>query len=1292
MRIVNRSALMTALLTAAAGLIFPCTPTPAASPSTSSIVQEKPVQPWGTDELTAARKGEPASFPMPGTVNATTYTLTGEVRLSELGDTFSFQDIHAAIVQQPRTKTLALELAIGHNRNAPRTAMLLTNGNESAWLPLSIARLGNHLTVSLGSLVLERHLSAGALTNHVMALWLQNGAKARNLAVTTCSPEMTPLNLRACAAEPGTNTAAIPLAPPLDATALPAGLVTVGGVPFVLGDPAVDVRLSMAGANFSRRLKYGYYTAEPSPYRPVLTAPGTGYEALHVLAYSRRLPGHVPRMTVGIGRCVGWAGLMAETVVPVPDLREGGESEFVQARVAVTLPDGTPGWLYHLRIPAARGADAWFVNDTQFEFSRDKQDLHNLPDPNEFARVPAGLPSAVVVLAATAERAPAGFAFVPGEPGNVFFENQTPTLTFRLTNRLDRALDLRLTARSAGPGTTEEFGLARTEWTVDEAVSLKPGQARDVPIKVMPKEHRKRGWFDLEIGVETGGRLLHQYRTTYAVLAPDTRKAMADSPFGVWEFWWPHASFSSVFRDRHAQDAASLILKGGWRWTYGGTAQSRNSEDMTAENLFQRYKLTYTIRGLHQSYQREEGWWNAAEFEEKAAASLREKAGKPAPGLDPVIKVLHESRSSTAIIRRFGEFFGGAPYDMPAKEKEQIDRQFSNVVAYCRAIKAADPAMKICLINDYPQVGIEYMKRGMPKDAFDYFGTEGANFMREPERQPDWLSLLAILHSWKRAREHYGYLDKPVWTTEALYHGTNPDNLSLHAQAVIQVREAMLALANGVGRMCAAGLLRDSTDDYRWSNWGSAGLCFREPEMNPKPSYAMHAWLTQILDQRAYAGRVSHDSTSLHILDFAGADGAHVYPVWCVRGRQDLSLAVEGRKPVVFDAYGNPMAADVRDGRLAVTVSDTPLYITGVRVTAVAERRPVEIPAEPGRTLIAFDQPGLATAAQAANPVLEANWDYPRLKGDYAVDLTEEDGVKAIRLELRDDADPRKLLQRYVELVLDKPVAIPNRVRAFTARVKGNGSWARLMFEFRDAEGRVWTACGNQYPGSCNASDNRGDSYVSFDGWQTMTIAAPGRLPATDLVAFASSTCHWWPENTPEWQRQLAAHTKAVAAYEQAAAEYPALKQTHAEALQAHETALAAYKQDKAAFDKAQSEFTAAKAAYAKALTAFQKEKAAHDQAVKAGKAKAEDAPQAPVEPAAPTLKTPTPPGEAPKAPAEPKKPGEPRNVGIAEVTYPITLTKVIVGMPPSVLYIEDEVPVANRSILIERIGALDWE
>jgi hypothetical protein len=1246
------------------------------------LASSQTTQPWGGGELGGTNSKDTATFEMNEPWSGAYHMIAGEVLLPAVGSTFTVPEVKVTVRLDPAKKH-NLDLTVG-GKAGIRSATVLSNDVKVTWIPFSIRRLGLAVTVQAGALAGEKQAAPLAPADSPLTLTLQNGARVRNVSVTTLPRAMAILPLDACAPATAEKDRSPTNCPAFDPASLPKGLLTVDGVPFMVGERPVDVQFAQKGVDFSRRLKF-FTTTPPSAQRPVGTAAGKSYAWLHVLAYSRQMADAVPRMTLSYGDCVSWAGVMDEEVINVPDFSRGGDSPYLVSRVPVKLAEGSAGWLYHLRLPVARSANYWFRNNTSFEFSREKQDLHNQPDPNEFARVPVGLPSSVVVVSATAERAPVEFTYVLTEPGNVFYETSSITLKVSLANRLASRFEGRLYARSAGPGTAEESNVQRSEWTVEQPVTLDKGEAKEIAITVMPAERKKRGWFDLEIGVESGGLPVQVYRNTYAVLAPDTRKAQADSPFGIWEFWGVHTMYGQG--KRHSWDIASLIRKGGWRWTYGGDARGRGqAEGPTAEQLFDQFNITYTIRNLPNSYQRASGWWNEKEFEEKVAPIVRENAKTRPKGIDRVYKVLHESRSSDTMLRRYSELLGGVPYEFPAAEKQKVDDQFANVVKYCQAIKKVDPEAKICLINDYPGVGVEYMKRGMPKDAFDYFGSEMANFMREPERQPDWLCLLGLTHQWQLAKEKYGYTDKPVWTTEALYHATNPGNLGLHAQAVIQSREAMLALANGVERMCAAGCIRDVTDDYRWSNWGMCGLCFREPEINPKPGYAMYAWLTQILDQAKYAGRVAQESTSLHILDFARPDGSHVYPVWCVRGRQEVTVAVKGGTPIVYDAYGNTLSAPVVDGKMSLSVCDTPLFVTGAAVEGVVARTPVEGKGEAGEVLLDFDGAAPFKAVAGPSKILEASWDYPRIKGDYAVEMVKEDGAGTVKVELKDDADPRKLLQRYVELELTRPLVLKDLVESFTVRVKGNGGWGRVMFELVDAEGRLWTSCGNQYAGSCNSSDNKGESYISFDGWRTLAIPAPGRYPARDVVAFFSSTCTWWPENTPELRQQLVERQKTEVDYATAMKEFPAQKKAYEEAKQAYDAKQAETLKAKAAYAKEHVEYVAAMKSFAKNRVDYLKAKTEYDRALKQGK-------PAGVEPVAPQeLKAPSPPapvelGEAPKALKEPKAPGVFRNFGIAAVTYPVTLTKIIVAASPSMLYVADEVPLKNRAIFIDRIG-----
>jgi hypothetical protein len=305
-------------------------------------------------------------------------------------------------------------------------------------------------------------------------------------------------------------------------------------------------------------------------------------------------------------------------------------------------------------------------------------------------------------------------------------------------------------------------------------------------------------------------------------------------------------------------------------------------------------------------------------------------------------------------------------------------------------------------------------------------------------------------------------------------------------------------------------VLADSSDDYRKSAWGRAGLCYRDPEYNPKPSYVMYAWLTQILDQARPDGFVDTGSTALHVLRFRYASGGCVYPLWVVRGRQTLTLDLAAAgAPIVYDVYGNTVPVKVTDGKLTLEVSDTPVYVTGTEIRRVAGRQPLDAPAPAGTPVATFTNPEAVQVVSDPSPLLATVSSTPQLQGTFTLSGETIDSRHALRIALNPDQDARRLLPRYGELKLATPVTLPGeRPWALELAVKGDGSWTRIMLELTDAASNVWTS---------TLGGAMGEPYVCFDGWQTMRFQLPGTYPPPIEKMR-------WP-STSDWQ----AGTQAVA-------------------------------------------------------------------------------------------------------------------------------------------------------------------
>ncbi len=1015
----------------------------------------------------------------------------------------------------------------------------------------------------------------------------------------------------------------------------PKGFIRNSGVTFYVPETGVvDIASSMAGIKTPTTNNKAYFsrTTTDTLGRTVVDVKGDQYSVLHLLAFSEGRAGHEARTTVRVGYFGGMNGILEDIVVDVPTLTSGATNQSVVSMIPVKLADGRKGNLYHLAVPMAKTGNVKEFGGFDLEFTRDMNTHVKPPDPNTFGKIPAGAPSDVVVLAASVEKSPVTMTYAMDELGNVFHDTQKQVFKMTLTNRSDKAQNVRAYVDCSGPGTGEEHLVERKSWTVEQKVALAPGESKTVNLDVTPG---KRGWFASKVAVDIDGKTVQQRDTTFAVLAPDTRKATADeSPFGIWEFWHAHSVRPQA---NQVEILGSLMEKGGWRHTYGGSPRIKeggNPDGEPAEpgELLKQFKEKYNIQfGLNnlpgaKNYQSGEGWWNEEEFMAtvpKALAAIKNSN-------DYAVKVLHESRSSLSLVRRYSELLGGKPYDMPEAEDTKLKKQFENVKKYTSAIKKIDPEVKIILINDYPVVATEYLKRGFPKENFDVIGLEGAMFSRSPERQPDWLTLLGNTHEMKRALKKYGY-DKPIWTTEALYHATEAGALSLYEQETIAVREAMIALQLGIQRMAAAGLIKDPSDDYHWSNWGSGGYCFRDPEINPKPVYPAYAWLTQVLDRAKPVGNLKTPNTSLHVVDFQKPDGSHVYGVWTANGVQKVTLAKEGT-PKMWDIYGNPMP--VGNGPIALEASTAPVYITDCTLSSVLTAVPVEkTDTDTGKKLLDFDNPKQLVEVTERNTVVESHWDTPRLKGDFATSYVTEDGATALKVTLKPDQDERKLLPRYVEFKLAEPIKLEGRPYEFTLRVKGNAGWGRIMFEVVDAKGRVWTSTGNQYAGASNASDPHGQSMVSFLGWDTIRFPVVGMYPGADQEAYWPKNYNWWASTSPEL---LAIPEKDA---------------------------------------KHKVDFDAATAKYQEDMKAYDTQKAEYEAALKVWTEQNKNNPKA-------TKGKPVPPKEltAPKLKRE-------IYMGSVPVDYPLTLTKVIVDARPNILYINDELPVVNPTIFIDNLG-----
>src|SRR5690606_2890620 len=134
------------------------------------------------------------------------------------------------------------------------------------------------------------------------------------------------------------------------------------------------------------------------------------------------------------------------------------------------------------------------------------------------------------VVAATLERAPVRLRIVPRQVGHVFEQPGRPGFDVELINDTDqpRNVQLQLTWK-------HYFGATAAQRA--KTGQLAPRQTMPVGVET---DLPQRDHYDLTLRLSDERGLIASRNTSAVLLAPDERRAEADSPFGIWCFWGTH--------------------------------------------------------------------------------------------------------------------------------------------------------------------------------------------------------------------------------------------------------------------------------------------------------------------------------------------------------------------------------------------------------------------------------------------------------------------------------------------------------------------------------------------------------------------------------------------------------------------------------------------------------------------------------------------------------------------------------------------------------------------------------
>jgi hypothetical protein len=435
----------------------------------------------------------------------------------------------------------------------------------------------------------------------------------------------------------------------------------------------------------------------------------------------------------------------------------------------------------------------------------------------------------------------------------------------------------------------------------------------------------------------------------------------------------------------------------------------------------------------------------------------------------------------------------GKPEELSAETNKKIDEWAADWRRVAKAIRKLRPDIKISLGNSGMNFVTPFLERGFtPGVEFDYFGTEEGYYSQSPEQVQN---ALGNVNWWTRAVcEHFGFKDVPIYHSEAIYQPTGPgfSRITERDQAGYYSRAYLLGMPyNSIYGFTAAMI--DSSNGYIYSQWGMVGYCNQAPECSPKLSYVTYATLTQQLDGAKYERAVDTGSLSVYALAFTLPDGTSVTALWNPIGKRRVAARLAGGGPVaVFDAVNRPLAAPVRNGEVALEISDLPIYVRGARIEQVVSGSNVP-EALPARKLLgALDNAADWTVDTAPDPTMDrpfeqGDWGVKKVPGQFelALERATPPGVRAagaLKVTQRPGAPGHPYLPRYVSLRLQpgREVAIPAGTTQLGLWVYGNSTNAQIKLEFEDADGKRFFV--HDYHGDYRCPDARFTDL--FDGWR----------------------------------------------------------------------------------------------------------------------------------------------------------------------------------------------------------------
>ena len=660
--------------------------------------------------------------------------------------------------------------------------------------------------------------------------------------------------------------------------------------------------------------------------------------------------------------------------------------------------------------------------------------------------------SAVHVFGVTLEKSPCGISFAQSQPGNIFHNDETPETTAVLTSNGKCEATLSWRIRDV-----KGKVLRKDNASISFSAS---GEERKVRI---PLDMPRLGWYGLDFELSAAREVVLTHAAAFALLGKDRRKAGYESPYGI---WW----FGGSYGADDINVIGPMYFKAGFRKINPQALGKLTEAD------FAKWKITMSQIG-----------WRIVNVDdipgsEKKIAAMLEKFPHCSSAL-----IFHESYRSYVP----EELFGQKPQES-ADEAERANKLFETGVRTARFYREKFPQLKLVWGNSGATASVIAMalRRGLDPKLVDYFGLESsAGQTAMPEKLSE-LTPQATYLIQETARK-FG-VEKPVTGCYEFTYRRERD-LGPEKCAQFYVRDMLVCHAYKY-QTISPGCLFDSGNAYYNTLYGSNGTCRRAPLFYPRPSYAAMASLTNALDQVRTLRRMPTGSATVYALEFERADGRTAYALWTPKAEAELGIEFPDDAALeLFEFYGEVSNPKLSGGKIALVVGPSPRYLISTRPAKSADvlRQITEKVPEGFRVADKIDD------ASAWSPIYDygltkEGGELPRNKLVRQFSMRQADDPergKCVELELHGDNSLPDLVGEHCGIQLAKAAPIPGEPHSLGVWVKGNSSWGKIVFEFRDAEGKRWRSHGSEW------HDWPSELAINFDGWHFVSFPMDEKSP-----------------------------------------------------------------------------------------------------------------------------------------------------------------------------------------------------